>query len=157
MNSEDILCCKTVIGRPFCLVQSLSHVRLLATPWTAAYQAPLSMGFSRQEYWSGVPLSKQQGGNTAPPISRKLDERFTEHGPAFHFSSITQLCPTLWNLMDYSMPGFPVLHHLLELAQTHVHWVCDSIQLSHPLLSPSPPAFNLSQHQGLFNRDLTRN
>ena len=52
--------------------------------------------------------------------------------------------------MDCSTPGFPVHHQLLELAQTHVHRVCDAIQLSHPLLSPSPPAFNLSQHQGLF-------
>ena len=51
--------------------------------------------------------------------------------------------------MDGSTPGFPVLHHLLEFAQTHVHWVSDAIQLSHPLL-PSSPAFNLSQHQGLF-------
>ena len=52
--------------------------------------------------------------------------------------------------MDCSMPGFPVSHQLPELAQTHVHWVCDAIQPSRPLLSPSPPAFNLSQHQGLF-------
>ena len=52
--------------------------------------------------------------------------------------------------MDYSTPGFPIHHQLLELAQTHVCWVGDAIQLSHPLLSPSPPAFNLSQHQGLF-------
>ena len=52
--------------------------------------------------------------------------------------------------MDCSTPGFPVHHQLLKLAQTHVHWVGDAIQPSHPLLSPSPPAFNLSQHQGLF-------
>ena len=52
--------------------------------------------------------------------------------------------------MDCSTPGFPVHHQLLELAQTHVHWVTDAIQPSHPLSSPSPPAFNLSQHQGLF-------
>ena len=52
--------------------------------------------------------------------------------------------------MACSTPGFPVLHYLLELAQTHVHWVSDPIQLSHPLLSPSPPAFSLSQGQGLF-------
>ena len=54
------------------------------------------------------------------------------------------------NPMDCSTPGFPVHHQLLELAQTHVYWVSDAIQLSHPLSSPSPPAFNLSQHQGLF-------
>ena len=52
--------------------------------------------------------------------------------------------------MDCSTPGFPVLHYLLELAQIHVHWVSDAIQLSHPLSSPSPSAFSLPQHQGLF-------
>ena len=52
--------------------------------------------------------------------------------------------------MDRTTPGLTVHHQLLELAQTHVHRVGDAIQLSHPLLSPSPPAFNLSQHQGLF-------
>ena len=52
--------------------------------------------------------------------------------------------------MDCSTPGFPVLHCLPELAQIHVHWVGDAIQLSHPLLPPSPPALNVSQHQGLF-------
>ena len=52
--------------------------------------------------------------------------------------------------MDCSIPGFPVHHHLPEHAQTHVHWVDDAIQPSYPLSSPSPPAFNLSQHQGLF-------
>ena len=58
--------------------------------------------------------------------------------------------PESWGPMDSSMPGFPVHHQLPELAQTHVHWVGDAIQPSHPLLSPSPPALNLSQHQGLF-------
>ena len=67
-----------------------------------------------------------------------------------HFSSVTHSCPTLWDLMDCSTPGFPVLHQLPELAQTHVHRVGDAIQPSHPLSFPSPPAFNLSQHQGLF-------
>ena len=52
--------------------------------------------------------------------------------------------------MDYSTPGLPVHHQVLELAQTHIHWVGDAIQPSHPLPSPSPPAFDLSQHQGLF-------
>ena len=52
---------------------------------------------------------------------------------------------------DCSLPGFPVLHHLLELAETHVHWVGDAIQPSHPLSSPSPPAFNLSQHESALH------
>ena len=55
--------------------------------------------------------------------------------------------------MDCSMPGLPVHHQLPEFTQTHVHWVSDAIQPSHPLSSPSPPAFNLSQHQGLFKWD----
>ena len=63
------------------------------------------------------------------------------------FSSVAQSCPTLSDSMDCSMP---VHHQLLEFTQTHVHWVGDAIQPSHPLSSPSPPAFNLSQHQGLF-------
>ena len=60
------------------------------------------------------------------------------------------LCPTLCEPMDCSIPGFPVLHYLLEFAPTHVQWVSDTIQPSHPLLSPSPPAFNLFQHQSVF-------
>ena len=63
---------------------------------------------------------------------------------------VTQSCPTLCDPMDCSTPGFPVHHQIQELAQTHVHQVSDAIQLSHPLSSPSPSAFNLSQHQGLF-------
>ena len=64
---------------------------------------------------------------------------------------VAQSCPTLCNLMDCSMPGFPVHHQLPELAQTPVHRVGDAIQPSHPLSSPPPLAFNLSQPQGLFN------
>ena len=64
--------------------------------------------------------------------------------------SVAKLCPTLCDPMDCSTPGFPVIHHFLEFAQTHVRWVNDAIQSSHPLSSPSPLAFNLSQHQGLF-------
>ena len=66
------------------------------------------------------------------------------------FSSSAQLCPILCNPMDCSTPSFPVHHQLPELVQTHVHQVGDAIQPSHPLSTPSPPAFNLSQHQGLF-------
>ena len=65
-------------------------------------------------------------------------------------SSVTQSCPTLCNPVDCSTPGLPVHHQFPELAQTHVHRVGDAIQPSHPLLSPSLPAFNLSQLQGLF-------
>ena len=70
------------------------------------------------------------------------------YGP--HCSSVTQLCPTSCDTVDCSTPRFPVYHQLLELTQSHVHWIGDAIQPSHPLSSPSPPAFNLSQHQGLL-------
>jgi len=66
------------------------------------------------------------------------------------FSSVAQSCPTLFNPMNCSTPGLLVYHQLPEFTQTHVHQISDAIQPSHPLSSPSPPAPNLSQHQGLF-------
>jgi len=72
------------------------------------------------------------------------------------FSSVAQSCLTLCDPMDCSMPGLPVYHQLLELAQTHVHRVGDATQPSHPLSSPSPPAFNLSQHQVFSNESVLR-
>ena len=66
------------------------------------------------------------------------------------FSSVAQSCLTLCNSMNHSTPGLPVHHWHPESTQTHVRWVGDVIQPSHPLSSPSPPAFNLCQHQGLF-------
>ena len=67
-------------------------------------------------------------------------------------SLVSQSCLTLCDPVDFSTPGFPVHHQVPELAQTHVHQVSDAIQPSHPLSSPSTPAFNLSQPQGLFKR-----
>ena len=69
----------------------------------------------------------------------------------YQFSSVAQLCLTLCNPIDCSTPGLPVHHQLPEFIQTHVYWDSDAIQPSHPLSSPSPPALNLSQHQGLSN------
>ena len=71
-------------------------------------------------------------------------------GPcSVQFTSVAQSCPTVCNPMDCSTPGLPVHHQLLKFTQTHVHWVGDTIQPLHPLSSPSPPPFNISQHQGL--------
>ena len=70
-------------------------------------------------------------------------------GTSVPFSSVAQLCPTVYDPMNHSTPGLPV-HQLLQFIQTHVHWVHDAIQPSHPLSSPSPPAPNPSQHQSLF-------
>ena len=70
--------------------------------------------------------------------------------PSVQFSSVAQSCPALRDPMNRSTPGLPVHHQFLESTQTHVHWIDDAIQPSHPLLSPSPPVRNISQHQGLF-------
>ena len=66
--------------------------------------------------------------------------------------SVAQLCLTLCDPMDCNTPGFPILHYLSDFVQTHVHWVNDASQPSHPLQPTSPLALNLSQHQGLFQR-----
>ena len=73
-----------------------------------------------------------------------------EMNTSVQFSSVAQSCPTLCDPMNSSTPGLPVHHQLPEFTQTHVHRDGDAIQPSHPLLSPSPPASNPSQHQGLF-------
>ena len=68
----------------------------------------------------------------------------------YQYSSVAQSCLTLRDPMDCSTPDFPVLYHLLEFAEIHIHWVSAAIQPSHPLLSPFPPALSLSQNQSLF-------
>ena len=80
----------------------------------------------------------------------KLRELVMDREASVQFSSVPQSCPTLCNLMNRSMPGLPVHHQHPEFTQTHIHRVCDAIQPSHPLSSPSPPAPNPSQHQNLF-------
>ena len=89
-------------------------------------QAPRNYGFRNNQRW--------------------IKEALTH----FCCHSVAKSCLTLCDPMDCSTPGFPVLQHLLEFAQTHVHWVVNAIHPSHPLSSPSPPALNLSHHQGLF-------
>ena len=90
------------------------------------------------------------GGAVFPPY--KFGLRPNYGGVMVQFSSVAQSCPVSNSLRPHGLqqPGFPVLHHLMELAQIHVHWVGDAIQPSPPLSPPSPPAFSLSQHQGLF-------
>ena len=73
---------------------------------------------------------------------------------SIQFCSVAQSCLTLCNPMDCSTPGFPVHHQFPEFTQTHVHWVGDAIQPSHPLSSPSPPTFSLSQNQFLLNESV---
>ena len=136
------------------VLSCLSPVQRFVTPWTASRWPPLSMEFSRQEYWRRLPcpcpgIFLTQGSNSGLLHCRWI--LYPESpGESFQFSSVAQLCPTLCDPMECSMLGFPVHHQLPELVQTHHHQVSDAIQPSHPLLSPSPPAFNLSQCQSLF-------
>ena len=87
----------------------------------------------------------KNGQKTIIDISPEKTDRWP-----VQFSSVSRSGPALCNPMDCSTPGFLVHHQLLELAQTHIHWVGDAIQPPHPLSSPFPPAFNLSQNQGLI-------
>ena len=107
--------------------------------------------------WSLVPLSFLKSLNIWKftvhiPLKPGLEnfEHYFISVCSVQFSSVTQSCSTLGNPMSLSTPGLPVHYQLPESTQTHVHWVGDAIQPSHPLLSPSPPALNLFQHQGLF-------
>ena len=93
-------------------------------------------------------MGGQSGGNGY--MCKKRRKKQCCHRFISSVSAVAQSCPTLCDPMDYSVPGFPVHHQLLELAQTHVHRLCDAIQPSHPLPSPSPSAPNPSQHQSHF-------
>ena len=120
-----------------------------ATPWTVVYQAPMSMGFHRQEHWNGLPFPSpgnlpNQGLNLCLLHWQVYSFPLSHQGSpclSISLSSVAQSCLTLCNLMHCGTPGFPVHHQLLELAQTHIHWVSDAIQPFHPpscpLLLPS--------------------
>ena len=101
-------------------------------------------------------LNSQRVRAKTREINEKVMIWLTVFFTSVQFNSVTQSCLTLCDPMDCSTPGFLVHHQLPEFTQTHVHWVGDAIQPSHPLSSPSPPAFNLSQHQGLFNESVFR-
>ena len=107
---------------------------------TSTYQCIFLFSQKRFSYFQQLPIYQLSTWNLLPSFWFSC----------LYSSSVQWLSHVRLFAMNFSMPGFPVHHPLLELAQTHVHWVSDAIQLSHPLLSSSPPAFNLSQHQGLF-------
>ena len=110
-------------------------IRGLNTLW----ESESTLGWRGQSYHGKMPVSVHK-------VVIKPEMALS----SVQFSSFVQSCPTLCNPMNHSTPGFPVHHQLPESTQTHVHWVSDAIQPSHPLSSPSPPAPNPSQHQGLF-------
>ena len=97
-------------------------------------------------------LPEQWGHSLPEPLPHPVVSANTETWVpmTFSFSSVAQSCLTLCDRMVCSTPGFPDHHQLAEIAQTHIRWVSEAIQPSHPLSSPSSPAFILSQHQGLF-------
>ena len=110
--------------------------------------------FNQPKLWLGLPYPSSMLNS---PLLKPLNEYASttqllhEYTYILSFSLVAQLCPALFvTPMDCSKPGYPPHHQPPELAQTHVHQVSDTILPSHPLSSPSPPAFNLSQHQGLF-------
>ena len=133
--------------------KTVSHcyVQLFATPWTVSHQAPSAHGIlqARILEWVAMPLSRPRDRTFIFCIAGRFFTIWATR-EAHQFSSVTQSCPTLCDPMDHSMPALPVHHQLPQFTQTHVHCVGDAIQPSHPLSSPSPPALNLSQNQGLF-------
>ena len=147
----------------FSSVQSLSCVRLFVTPWTAPHQAslsPPSMVYP-SSWWLCWRCHLTVSSSVTLFCLQTQDQGLYQWVSSLHqvakllelqhqFSSVEQLCLILCDPMDCSMPALPVHHQLPEFTQTHVNWVSDAIQPSHPLSSPSPIAFNLSQHQGLF-------
>ena len=115
-------------------------------PRTQIFQWPLSYGVN---WWMlSTQESQTKRNSSRKNFDGKIDTSWRRR--ILQFSSETQLCPTLCKPMNCSNPGLPVHHQLPQSTQTHVYWVGDAIQPSHPLLSPSPPALSLSHHQGLF-------
>ena len=122
---------------------SCSVCQTLCNPMDCSCQASLSMGFPREEYWSGYLRRHESLTLTLLHTTRCFKLMVS-------VSSVTQLCPTLYDPMNHSTSGLPVHHQLPEFTQTYAHRVGDAIQPSHPLSPPSPPAPNPSQYQGLF-------
>ena len=131
--------------------KSLSRVQLFVTPWTAATRLLYPWNFPGKNTGLGISsryLPDPEIKLMSPALAGKL---LTTRPPGKSLSSVQSLSQVwLCDPMNCSMPGLPVHHQLPESTQTHVHRVSDAIQPSHPLSSPSPPALNPSQHQGLF-------
>ena len=130
--------CKIVVSKQTVLIYLWFHRISL---WEARYQFPIH----QNNIWKFYIIFGQYK-NRSTTISCELSMRSL----CLQFSSVAQSCLKICNPMNRSMPGLPIHHQLLESTQTHAHWVGEAFQPSHPLSSPSPPALNLSQHQGLF-------
>ena len=120
--------------------------------WVNVHGTSFVIIFYLLQYGSCWLIPPQQLSVRSVPSISHVVNGFNHGAASWHsvqFSSVAQSCPTLCDPMVYRTPGLPVHHQLPEPTQTHIHWVNDAIQPSHPLSSPSPPAFNLSQHKGL--------
>ena len=116
--------------------------------WSWGIALPIRWGPSRHFWQAPCRLSPVPQPQDSPQAEKLKILRFESLVCTHCCCSVALSCPTLCDHMVCSTPAFPVLHYLPELAQTHIHWVGDAIQPSHPLSPPSPPALNLSQHQG---------
>ena len=121
------------------LLPSTCFLSGLSTPACQSHLPPGACSFPREE-------ALTEGHQTCSSQIPNSSQYFLPH----QFSLVAQSCPTLCDSMNRSTPGLPVHHQLPEFTQIHVHQIGDAIQPSHPLSSPSPPAPNPSQHQGLF-------
>ena len=135
-NKGDNQCdCRALLSweRLQALTRGVQTKKSMTVPWVMQQRTPVKTKLARVHR-----------------MSYGLEENQTERELEINMGVFAQWCLTLCSPMDYRMTGFPVLHHLPEFAQSHVCWAGDAIQPSHPLSSSSPPAFNLSKHQGLF-------
>ena len=136
--------CMLSCVRPECFVHEIFQSRILE--WITISSSRVSSQPRDQTHITFLSCSCRWILTTEPFGKPTILYTWNQYDILNQFSSIAQSCPTLWDPMDCSTPGLPVHHQLPEFTQTHVHWVSDAIQLS----SPSPPAFSLFQHQGLF-------
>ena len=142
-----------MLGKWFCFVFLFIFAMM---PTYSAELMKWEEFFNSHGLW-GKTITLSHGSSLLSKHPRPFWVTFSPAHPKYHvwvlkyFVVVQSLIPVwLCKPVGCSTPGFPVLHYLQELAQTHVHWVDDAIQPSHPLSPASPPAFNLSQHQGLF-------
>ena len=122
--------------------------KMILCTYTNPYPNSIKIEVTRYKDWRSKYKFPSDRNSRRKKINKRIERE--ELKDTTSVSSVTQSCPTFCNPIDCNMPGFPVHHELPELAQTHVHWVGDAIQPSHTLPPSSPFAFNLSQHQGLF-------